>query len=266
MMKINRLLVLLVLTPALLFLSGNTFIVNAKDSSNWSFEIEPYIMATNIQGDTSLGAHVDGQDINIDFDDILNNLKSGAMIHAEVHHKTGWGLWLDYAYMDLEHEYHEEIAGGQVDIKATPTVRQGVLEAFGLYRQKLNSGRIDFMFGVRYWDNKLGMDLDANGNLLHNKSTTKDWIDIVFGANWQHYFSNDWSVKLRGDIGGFGLESEFTATAAIGAEYSFSKWFSLDLQYKATWVDCQEGSKGNKDYFTYDTVTFGPIVGFKFKF
>ncbi len=82
----------------------------------------------------------------------------------------------------------------------------------------------------------------------------------------EYDFSENWTVKLRGDIGGFGLESDFTATAVIGMEYAINDLLSLDLQYKAAWFDYENGTVGDDDYFSYDMVHYGPIVGLKFKF
>jgi hypothetical protein len=41
---------------------------------------------------------------------------------------------------------------------------------------------------------------------------------------------------------------------------------TLDLKYKATWVDYDEGQQGQVDYFAYDTVTHGVVIGLMFKF
>jgi hypothetical protein len=45
-----------------------------------------------------------------------------------------------------------------------------------------------------------------------------------------------------------------------------SRSVDLDLQYKATWVDYKNGSRGSPGFFQYDTVTHGPVIGFVFKF
>jgi hypothetical protein len=80
-----------------LLASNLSFSTYAKD---WSFEVEPYLMATNIVGDASIG-RVSGAPIDVDFKTILDNLDMAAMLHFEAHHKSGWGLAMDYAFMDL---------------------------------------------------------------------------------------------------------------------------------------------------------------------
>lgn len=40
----------------------------------------------------------------------------------------------------------------------------------------------------------------------------------------------------------------------------------IDVTYKGTWVDYEEGTQGTSDYFAYDTLTHGLILGLNFKF
>lgn len=72
---------------------------------------------------------------------------------------------------------------------------------------------------------------------------------------------------MHGDIGGFGLESDFTAGAIAGARYQMSENWILDLKYKAVLVDYENDKpKGQPGYFAYDTVTHGPLIGFIYIF
>ncbi len=135
-----------------------------------------YLMATSIAGTASIG-RATGVDIDVEFSDILETLNIAAMAHFEAHHKSGWGIWLDYGFMDLS----QDTSGPKGGIAATD-LRQGVMEAFA---------------GIIYVIN--------------------DLLDI-------------------------------------------------DLTYKATWVDYEEGTKRTPGYFEHDTVTYGPILGLNFKF
>ena len=38
------------------------------------------------------------------------------------------------------------------------------------------------------------------------------------------------------------------------------------MQYKALWVDYENGTPGSPDFFQYDTVTHGPLLGIIYKF
>lgn len=48
----------------------------------WSYEIEPYALFANIEGDASVG-RATGADVDVNFDDILENLELAGMVHFE---------------------------------------------------------------------------------------------------------------------------------------------------------------------------------------
>ena len=229
-------------------------------ADEWSFQLEPYVMVTNIDGDASLG-RVNGVGVEVDFDTILNNLDSAAMVHFEAHHDSGWGMSLDYGYMDLSNQKTNENAS-----VVSAGVRQGVLEALGIYRTQLSSGTLDYFAGVRWWDNDISTDISLSqlpGNDL-SKDVKADWLDGVVGVRWLHNMSDDWTFLAQADIGGY--EANFTSSIHTGGQYEISELMTLDLKYKATWVDYDEGQQAQVDYFQYDTVTHGIVIGLMFKF
>jgi hypothetical protein len=184
------------------------------------------------------------------------------MLHFEAHADNGWGVAVDYGFMDLSADF-SGARGGVVDTN----VRQGVLETLLFRRSELPGGRLDVIGGFRWWDNDLDVTLDAA--ILPGATDVQvdeDWLDLVIGLRWTSALNEEWQMQLRGDIGGLGLESDFTSTLAASFRYSLSQSVDLDLQYKATWVDYESGSRGSPGYFQYDTVTHGPVIGFIFKF
>lgn len=77
------------------------FLLSAQSyAETWSYEIEPYALLANIEGNSSVG-RATGADVNVSFDDILENLELAAMLHFEAHHENGLGVSLDYGFMDL---------------------------------------------------------------------------------------------------------------------------------------------------------------------
>ena len=201
--------------------------------------------------------------MDVGYDQILENLELAAMLHFEAHHKKGWGLSLDYGFMDLGADITGPLGG-----VTNTSVRQGILEALAVYRNKLTDGQLDYLFGLRWWDNDIDMTIDPV--VLPGTATMnieEDWVDVVVGIRWLSAINKNWDVVLYGDIGGFGLESDFTSSLSAGAHYQMSANWVLDLQYKALWVDYENDKpKGQPGYFAYDTVTHGPLIGFIYKF
>ena len=234
---------------------------NASTESGWNFSIEPYLMATNIDGDAGVG-RVTGAEVAVDFDDILENLDAGFMVVMEAHHASGWGIILDYGFMDLGKEISGPL-GGVIDAD----IRQGILELLAAKRFDLTNGYYEIIGGIRWWDNDIDVEVDPL--VLPGTPTAsidEDWVDPVVGMRFVTPMSEKWKLALRGDVGGFGVGSDFTASAAAGILYSFSKTISLDVKYRALWVDYENGTKGTPGYFAYDTVTHGPILGLIFEF
>jgi hypothetical protein len=259
-MKRIKAIMALLLFPSIAFATGQNN-AELKSLKNWSFDFEPYLMATSIEGNASIG-RATGVEVDVEFSDILETLDMALMGHFEAHHMSGWGFWFDYGFMDLS----QDISGPAGGV-ASADVRQGVLEAFALYRQELDHGKIDYLTGVRWWDNDIDATVDpAVYPGAKSINIDADWVDFVVGARWTHYFNQNWHFRLRGDIGGLGLSSDFTGTLSAGIIYVINDFMDIDLTYKATWVDYEEGTEGTPDYFEYDTVTHGPILGLNFKF
>lgn len=262
-MKLENILLSSVLLSSTLFAGGDIApapVVEepVMETKTWSFEVEPYMMVTSIDGDSKFG-NLPTTELAVDFGTILDNLEMAAMVHMEAHHQSGWGLWIDYGFMDLANDVDP------VDRISSVQVRQGVLEVFGLYRQTFSSGYIDYIAGIRWWDNDY--DLDYSLPLLGRTGTLAkdvDWVDGVVGARYTHILNENWKLRVHGDIGGGG--ADFTAAASAGLIYTINDLLDLDVKYKATWVDYEEGIAGQRDHFIYDTVTHGPVLGLTFKF
>jgi hypothetical protein len=153
--------------------------------------------------------------------------------------------------------------GGIIDAD----VHQGILELLVARKFDLGGGYYEILGGVRWWNNDV--DVVVNPLVLPGTVTTsidEDWVDPIVGIRFVQPMSEKWKLVLRGDVGGFGAGSDFTAVAAGGILYNFNETISLDVQYKALWVDYEDGTRGTPGYFAYDTVTHGPLVGVKFDF
>lgn len=233
----------------------------ASNAQEWSHSIEPYVLAASLDGSAGAG-RVTGLPVEVGFDDILENLEMAGMLHYEAHHRSGWGLALDYGFMDLGSEL-TTARGGIVEA----SVHQGLLEAIAIHRTEQSWGTLDLTVGLRWWDIDVDVTIDPAilpGDIESNLD--QGWMDIVVGARALKPISEDWTLQFRFDLGGLGLESDFTSSVAAGAQYQMSDNWVLDLQYKGTWVDFEDGEQGASGYFSFDTLTHGPLVGLSYQF
>lgn len=264
-MNVKTISISALLSASLLFAGGDIAPVeptvemtsHQTQLSDWSYEFEPYILIASMSGTSKIG-RTPTLEIDIDFGTILDNLDMAAMGHFEAHNQNGWGLWLDYGFMDLSSDITGPI-GGVTNV----SVRQGILEAFGMYRQPLNNGTIDYLVGIRWWDNDFDIDHTSTPESIN---IDEDWVDPVVGVRWTTAINESWKFSIVGTIGGFGIASDLTVSGAVGVKYVINDLLDLDLQYKALWADYESGTQGQQGYFAYDTTTYGPIIGLNFKF
>ena len=242
-------------------LAAGTFALTANpaNAAEWSYQIEPYFLGVNIDGDAGIG-RVTGADVDVDTDDILENLDLGGMVRFDARHENGWGVILDYAFMDLSDDISGP-RGGVVEAE----VFQGIFEALLVRGTQSGDAQLDYFAGVRWWNNEVDVEIDPV--LLPgtaSRSVEEDWVDLVIGASWINPISEKWSFLLRGDVGGGG--ADFTASTTVGFRYQIGESTQLDLHYKGLAVDYEDGTRGQPGYFNYDTITHGPVIGLIFKF
>lgn len=237
------------------------FVTNATIADDWDYELKPYLLFSSIDGDASVG-RVTGADVAVDFDTILENLELGGMVHFEALRSDGLIIGLDYGFMDLGADIPGPITGF-----LDAGLRQGILEGFLGKRFERGNGTLDYIGGLRWWD--FDIELSLNDSILPGTPAVdieEDWVDLFFGARWTSPISQRWSYLLYGDIGGLGLESDFTSKLQAGLIYDLNESFNLNLDYIALWVDYDTGTPGTPSRFAYDTVTHGPVLGFTWKF
>lgn len=93
---------------------------------------------------------------------------------------------------------------------------------------------------------------------------SEGWFEPFVGAKTRLDLGQHWSLLLRGDVGGFGVDnSDFAWQVVVGAGYRWQcdGWtFGLFGGYRALSQDY------SNDGFTWDAVTHGPILGAQFAF
>jgi opacity protein-like surface antigen len=86
-------------------------------------------------------------------------------------------------------------------------------------------------------------------------SARKSWTDPYIGLRLQQPLAERWTLLAYGDIGGFGVGSDFTWQALLGVGYEFSKAIVGRAGYRMLDVDY------DKDGFAYDMLYSGLYLG-----
>ncbi|GHA32983.1 hypothetical protein ACFFLZ_05455 [Photobacterium aphoticum] len=231
----------------------------AKTPAGWSHSLEIYAFALNIRGDSRIGNI--STDLNVDPSFIMDHLDMGAMLRLEGIYQDHWGYYIDYSFMELSGDSDAVLDKDLNLLKGDADIRQGVLEAKAFKRYHYHFGSIDYMAGIRWWDNDINANLFTSGGRVDiRKSLDDDWVDYLIGVRWIHPINKQWRFHASADVG-LSADTNFTSGILTGAYYRMSHWAELNIAYKSTWVDYDNG-----DDFAYDTASQGFLLGVVFHF
>ena len=101
---------------------------------------------------------------------------------------------------------------------------------------------------------------NLQADLPTSASGKREWFDPIIGARWQWNFQEHWFLAAKGDIGGFGVGSDFTWNTQATVGYQFTNYFSTELGYHYFDTDYRDGD------FSYDVAEHGVFLGFNFTF
>jgi opacity protein-like surface antigen len=223
-------------------------------AAEWKHELAPYVWGSAMEGIVGIGDVT--AETEMSFSDILDDLEFGFM-GTYRGSRDRYSITVDAIYMGLGTT--EKGPGGV--LKADIDLDQVGLEADLGYA--LND-RLTLFGGMRYVS--LDADLRVTGPLGNelSASESQDWIDPVVGAIGTWPLAEKWRLALRGDIGGFGVGSDFAWQGIATLRWQFSPRTALGVAYRYLDMDYEDGR--GSDYFKYDMATSGPAMGVVFTF
>lgn len=233
------------------------------------------VWATSVNGTIE----VRGRPIDVDasFVDIVQDSDSVFGFNGRIEvGKHRWSGYLDGTYMNV---------GIEDQPTPTDTVDIGneifIVELGAQYRAwewdldksaehtdaEPGSGRklaLDIYGGVRYYDVSVDVDFRSGAP---SRGQSKDWWDPLIGARGTIDITRHWQFALNGDVGGFGVGSDFAWAAGGIFAYRFDLWgkdAAITFGYRALSEDYSDGS--GTEEFKWDVILHGPIVGFTINF
>ncbi|MEM9086279.1 MAG: hypothetical protein AAGB23_10190 [Pseudomonadota bacterium] len=228
-----------------------------EDDDDFTVILAPYVWIPSVSGDIGLGAQ--GVPLNLDAGDLLDVFEVGGLIRGEVRHKSGWGVSADYIFADLGTSFDILIGDADADVSAD------ILELAVNRRIKSGADAIDIYAGVRRWDADVNVVIDTfflSGDI----AVGDEWTDPLVGVRYLHPLSPRWRVIAQGDIGGFGVDSEFSWNAAVGVSYATSDHMQFQIVYRTLSVDRESPGLGGGAPVDVDITISGPLIGLAFRF
>lgn len=210
-----------------------------SDHDGTEYQVSIYSWIIDQEGDVT----IDGTLIPVDV--ILDNFSKiwQRSLNGRIQARYGaWTILFDGRYIALRDD------GVNMDLV--------LLDLLGGYRVVK---WFDIMAGGRYFNIDAELVSAENETFKGNQG----WFDPVVGGRIIFPLARGLYVNLRGDVGGFGLGSEFTWQGVGALSWRISN-FSLSAGYRIWDVDYKSGSGEN--LFRYDVTTKGPGVGFTVHF
>ena len=223
---------------------------HAADSGNgWKTEIAPYAWLAGVHGDfTTNGLPVH---ISESLSDVPDVLDFGGMLVVEST-KDRAAILFDTAYVKLS------------DSRTTDglNMTESVTELAGAYTALLpkSSGlALDVLAGIRFWYVKDEVSVPGI-----TEAGSQQWIDQFVGARARWLLTKNLLLVVRGDVGGFGVESKWSWNAIGTIQYSFADRVSAAAGYRALYGHYETGDASNE--FRYKATMAGPVFGVSFRF
>jgi hypothetical protein len=214
------------------------------ESSDWSWRVALYGWAQSLDGDVTVRGF--SAPVDLKFSDLLEDLDMAFMGLVEV--KRGrWGLLADVNYADMGDSIGLPF-GRSVEFGLQQWLVNGYL-TYDLVRD--GATNLDVFAGARF--NSMELELGT-------RSKRESWGDPAIGLRFQQNLSESFFFRAVGDVGGFGVSSDFTWQSMAGFGWRFSGNGNALIGYRAIGTDYADGD------FEYDVTAHGPVIGVEFSF
>ena len=264
----------------------------ASDPEPWRLNLALYGWATSVSGNVT--ARNQTVDINASFIDVVQKSDSlgGLMAYFEAN-KGRVGFYTDFVFARLgfgagQTNYRNPLPGLRITTTTNValTYQLFIVEMGGLYELHRWTGAdgaftaVDALLAARYWNTSVAATFDATANVnLSNfglqrsfglavaRTDAVQWVDPVLGLRLRHRFTPSQEFFVRGDVGGFGLGSQFAwqAVAAYSYAWQFTGYqIAAVLGFRALGVNYS--SPSSIDSAGINEVLYGPIIGVSFRF
>ena len=241
-----------------------------EPADEWRVDTTAWIWVLGVEGD--VGARGVTADVSADFRDIIDASDSVFGLSGRLGIGKGrWGGYIDGLYSKLG----AEDQSGPMGVPDVDVTFEMTLIEFGLtYRigewtpggdaaRNRHNMTLDLYAGGRY----TSLEIEVDPAEAESSSGSREWLDPIVGAKFVLPLSQHWQLSANGDVGGFGVESDFTwsATAVVGYDFHLFKIpATFYAGYRAIGQDFTDGS--GDDEFVWDVVQHGPIIGIGFTF
>lgn len=223
-------------------------------ADEWEFVLAPYLFLAPLDGEVSRAGLA--ADVDVSVGTALDNLEFAGAARFEAR-KDRWAGLFDFFYMG-EGGQGNLPQGQQLDVDVDLLTFESALS----YRFGEPERAFELLAGIRY----TRQDFEARivGDTVPRRRFTPDWVDPIVGGRFTAKLSERILFRFRGDIGGFGVGSDFTWNLETGLGFRLTRRAELQVNFRVLDVDYQEGA--GRDFYAYDVISPGVVIAFPIHF
>ncbi len=243
----------------------------SEEEKEWIIIWTPYVWLITIDGES--GTSSASSESRTEFGDVIKYLEGVLTSYLEVRMKRFIFIW-DLNYLQVGTEDDTSLADGtKVEVDADiSTFMTDLLFGYQVIGPKWNEEPpedfldriiVDLLAGIRYVDSEIDLEVEATQSGVTQKMSTnpgEEWIDPVVGAQVRVMIVDDLYLNVRGDVGGFGVGSEFSWNGMATLRYLINDTVSVYGGYRVLDIDYDDN-----DYIFNNRIE-GPLLGFALSF
>ncbi|MBE9568122.1 MAG: outer membrane beta-barrel protein [Proteobacteria bacterium] len=221
---------LLILYISLLF----SFPALSQEESSWQFVVTPVLWNASVdaRGSGDSGGDISPPDYSFF---TLDNLDSYLSIKFEAN-RGSFGILFD----SLRARYEDTTDRTVANIVAGSEL--GFIELSARY-QISHGADLDLIAGVRrsFLDIDVTLSLSPPLTTSPTKTSENVWTDPIIGLRYHHPFSDNWHGWVRGDIGGFNVDTKRMYNFTADVQYLINRYLSFSMGYRYFKIDFKDG-------------------------
>ena len=232
----------------LIFIGSCSELYADETSDSIVYEITPYLWAASIKGTTASNGE-ESPPIDTDYNFFSFDNLDGVFSTTFTARKNQWGFHFDYLYVAFEDTFLEA-----TPLQTTTRLEGRIIELAGEYAPA-SIDNLELIAGLR------NQDITVSLELLNRKpEQTATWTDPFVGVIYKRPLTDKFHLALRGDLGGFGIESDMAVNAQALIRYQISNTFSVKFAYRYLKVKFDDRD------FLYDISLDGFQIGLGIRF
>ena len=240
-------------------------VMGTSGSDRWQVTIEPYAWLPQMDG--SVTVNNVKQKVKFDLTDyptIIDELRMILSGRFKIQ-KGRFAVFYDGMYMKLKDNTNGPVVSTEVILKSGIEELGVSFEVadWAVGGETKKNLSFEVLGGARHI--YLRAEGSANAPLYGvslEANRTRQWVDPFIGGRLILDLTEQTSVSLRGDIGGFGVSSDFIWNGILELKHYFTKnknWFTA-IGYRGMNTDYKNGS------FKYEVNYYGPVTSMGFSF